>query len=226
MPLNVEKIRAICFDVDGTLSDTDDAFVARLAKFIYPFHFLFSKRDVSKIARRLVMASEAPANFLMGIPDALGLDRPLAWLFDRISRIIGHRPKKNFLLIKGVQGMLKDLSKRYPLAVVSVRDARSTLAFLDQFNLRPFFTCIASSQTCRHTKPYPDPILWVAGQLNVPAETCLMVGDTTVDVRSGRAAGAQTVGVLCGFGEELELRSRGADMILSSTADLKYVMER
>ena len=47
-----------------------------------------------------------------------------------------------------------------------------------------------------------------------------MIGDTTVDIRAGRAAGAQTVGVLCGFGSERELRRAGADLILASTAEL------
>lgn len=129
-------------------------------------------------------------------------------------------------MIDGVREMLKNLSQRYPLSVVSVRDARSTLAFLDQFKLQSFFTCIATSQTCRHTKPYPDPILWAAEQMGERPEACLMVGDTTVDMRAGRSAGAQTVGVLCGFGEEAELRRTGADMIISSTADLAFVLER
>ena len=53
-----------------------------------------------------------------------------------------------------------------------------------------------------------------------------MVGDTTVDIRAGKSAGAQTVGVLCGFGEEDELRKRGADMILTSTAELVQVLEK
>ena len=48
-----------------------------------------------------------------------------------------------------------------------------------------------------------------------------MIGDTTVDIRAGKAAGAQTVGVLCGFGEEGELRRVGADLILPSTADVE-----
>ena len=45
-------------------------------------------------------------------------------------------------------------------------------------------------------------------------------GDTTVDVIAARAAGAQTVGVLSGFGEEDELRQAGADLILLSVAKL------
>jgi N-acetyl-D-muramate 6-phosphate phosphatase len=48
----------------------------------------------------------------------------------------------------------------------------------------------------------------------------LMVGDTTIDIRAGKAAGAQTVGVLCGFGQETELRRVGADLILPATPDL------
>jgi phosphoglycolate phosphatase len=52
-----------------------------------------------------------------------------------------------------------------------------------------------------------------------------MVGDTTVDIRAGRAAGTQTVGVLCGFGEEAELSKHQADMILATTPELVQVME-
>jgi phosphoglycolate phosphatase-like HAD superfamily hydrolase len=59
----------------------------------------------------------------------------------------------------------------------------------------------------------------------VELEACLMVGDTTVDIRAGKAAGVQTVGVLCGFGEEKELREQGADMILATTPELVQVLE-
>ena len=51
-----------------------------------------------------------------------------------------------------------------------------------------------------------------------------MVGDTTVDIRAGKAAGAQTVGVLCGFGQESELRRAGADLILPSIASLCEIL--
>jgi N-acetyl-D-muramate 6-phosphate phosphatase len=225
MPLFISRIRAICFDVDGTLSDTDDQMVAQLAKFLRPVRFFFSGHPLSFIARRMVMTIEAPANFLMGIPDILGLDGPIAWLFEKVERTIGYKPRKNFLLIDGVRDMLQNLSQRYPLAVVTARDAASTQAFLEQYDLLRFFRCIASAQTCFHTKPFPDPILWAANQMDVPAESCLMVGDTNVDVRAGRAAGAQIVGVLCGFGGQAEFQKAGADLILSTTSELAFVLE-
>ena len=62
--------------------------------------------------------------------------------------------------------------------------------------------------------------------MGVAPESCLMIGDTTVDMRAGKSAGAQTMGVLCGFGEEGELRRTGADAILKSTAELGEALAR
>jgi phosphoglycolate phosphatase-like HAD superfamily hydrolase len=56
--------------------------------------------------------------------------------------------------------------------------------------------------------------------MDVPTSSCLMVGDTQVDIITGKKAGAQTVGVLCGFGDKNELERAGADLILDNTADL------
>jgi HAD superfamily hydrolase (TIGR01509 family) len=224
MPLDVPRIRAICFDVDGTLSDTDDVTQERLARLLKPFKFLFPRQELQHVARRLVMASETPANFLYGIPDLLGLDDELFALFDWLARR-GHKQPKKFLLIPGVKEMLAELGGRYPLAVVSARDTRTTRIFLEQFDLLPYFKCVATATTCAHTKPFPDPVLWAAEQMGAAAEDCLMVGDTTVDIRAGNAAGAQTIGVLCGFGEEAELQRCEADMILATTPELVQVLE-
>jgi len=221
MPLQVSRVHAICFDVDGTLSDTDDMMVAQLAELLKPFHMLFPGRDLSQVARSMVMEAEAPATFLYGISDLIGLDEEIFALRDWIVRLSKMKTKP-FQLVPGTREMLEKLAKRFPLSVVSARDTRTTMDFLNQFNLVPYFKCIASDQTCEHTKPFPDPILWAARQMDVLPEACLMVGDTSVDIRAGRAAGAQTVGVLCGFGEERELRGQHADLILSMTADLVY----
>lgn len=218
MALDLARVQALCFDVDGTLSDTDDAMVARLARWLARLRFLFPRQEPQRLARRLIMASETPANFLVSLPDRLGLDDELYALADWLARF--SKQPKRFFLVPGVREMLVALAPRYPMAIVSARDERTTRQFLDQFDLTPFFRCIATATTCRHTKPYPDPILWAAAQMGVPPTSCLMIGDTTVDIRAGKAAGAQTVGVLCGFGERAELERDGADCILETTADL------
>ncbi len=223
MPLNISQVRAICFDVDGTLSDTDNVMVEKLTRLLKPFHFLFPRHHTSRLARRIVMAIEAPANSLIAIPDRLGLDNIIFALADWLARNSRKKPG-NFLMIPGVKEMLAKLSQRYPLAVVSARDNRTTKDFLIQFDLLQYFKCIATAQTCKHTKPFPDPILWAAEEMGISPEACLMVGDTTVDMRAASAAGAQKVGVLCGFGEEPELRRCDAEMILTTTAELVNVL--
>ena len=152
-----------------------------------------------------------------------GLDDEIVALIDWISR---HQKKqsKTFWLIPGVDEMLKQLKGHYPMSVVSARDENGTMRFLEQFNLVQYFDAIITGQSAEHTKPYPDPILLAAKRMDVKPEECLMIGDTTVDIRAGKSAGTQTLGVLCGFGEEPELRKKGADMILKITSDLPNIL--
>lgn len=219
MPLDLQRIHALCFDVDGTLSDTDDMYVQKVVRF-FP-RFLF--RDPQRAARRFVMWVESPGNALIGLPDIIGLDDELLGLWEWLNR---HRPRpmKHFMMVAGVKEMLERLHGKYPMAVVSARDDKSTRAFLDQFELTGYFQEIVTAITAEHTKPYPDPILYVAEKMGVRPEDCLMIGDTTVDIRAGKAAGAQTVGVLCGFGERGELERRGADVILGNTSELADIL--
>jgi len=213
MSLQAGKIRALCFDVDGTLSDTDDMYVKRVARFLPKFLF----RDPHYTARRMVMWLEAPGNALLALTDTIGLDDEMIAFINWLNR---HSKEKarHFMLVPGVDQMLERLRGHYPMAVVSARDERGTMAFLDQFDLTRFFDHVITALSAEHTKPYPDPILLAAEKMGVAPEECLMVGDTTVDIRAGAAAGAQTVGVLCGFGEREELGREGADLILESTS--------
>lgn len=215
MPLNVSQIKAICFDVDGTLNDTDDLYAQKVSKFLPPSLF----RDPAHTARRFIMWIEAPGNALLGLADRLGLDDEMVAVIDWLSRHRRHSDKK-FLLVPGVDAMLEKLRGRYPMSVVSARDEKGTLAFLEQYDLIKYFDVIVTGLSAKHTKPYPDPVLLAAAKMNVAPENCLMIGDTTVDIRAGKAAGAQTVGVLCGFGEEPELRKIGADEIIADTPKL------
>ncbi len=217
MSINLTRIRGLCFDVDGTLSDTDDAMVSRFVRGLQPFRGLLGKRSVDELARRIVMGIETPGNFIMGIPDRFGLDEPLYRLSKAINRLQARRASKAFWIVPGAREALQSLRAHFPMSVVSARDERTCLDFLNQFDLLELFDAVATAHTCAHTKPYPDPIQWAAEKMGVAAADCLMIGDTVVDIRCGKAAGAQTLGVLCGFGDEPELTRAGADLILRST---------
>jgi phosphoglycolate phosphatase-like HAD superfamily hydrolase len=218
--LDRARIRAVCFDIDGTLADTDDAIVIRLARYLGPLARLAPDRDPTRLARSIVLASEGPANALYALADRLGLDEVAGPLIDLFHSLRGEGRPSHFALIPGAREALARLQQAYPLAIVSSRDQRGVRAFLEQSALAPFFPIVATARTCRRTKPHPAPIVWAAGRLGVAPEACLMVGDTTVDIVAGRLAAAQTAGVLCGFGQRAELERAGADVVLQSPADL------
>jgi HAD superfamily hydrolase (TIGR01509 family) len=235
MALDLSRVRALCFDVDGTIADTDDHLVAQLAALIDAVP-LVSGRRAERLARQVVMGAASPVNAAYGLLDRFGLDLPIARLRERIgaARARGADPAdtRNIEaadqvphdMMAGVQEMLEALAALYPMCTISTGTEARVERFLEHYKVRSRFTAVVGSQTTPRMKPHPDPLLFAARAMGVEPASCLMIGDTTVDIRTGVAAGAQTVGVLCGFGTEDELLRSGADLILRTTSDLLAVL--
>ena len=236
--LDLPRIQALCFDVDGTLADTDDELVERLATFIDKLPFL-SGREASRLARRLVMNAETPVNTLYGLSDRLGID-------DELKRAVGYakslrqrrteeRAEKPELgadassdrhrMVPDIKEMLVALAGRYPMSCISTGTEERIRDFLRHNGIHGLFVAVVGAQTTPRMKPYPDPLQYAAEKMGVAPEHCLMIGDTTVDMLTASAAGAQAVGVLCGFGTRDELEREGAQLILETTSDLLPVLD-
>jgi HAD superfamily hydrolase (TIGR01509 family) len=218
--LVIKDVKAIIFDIDGTLADTDDVYVRRFARGLRPLRHFFKDHNPTHFARRIVMLADTPTNAFVTLIDRLGLDNVLSPIYNKIRKWRGGFHPHSITLMPGVISTLLHLHQQFPLAIVTTRGSQSTKEFLDHCRLLGFFGAVASMRTCRRTKPHADPVLWAADQLGVEPEHCLMVGDTTVDIRSGAAAGAQTAGVLSGFGTKRELERTGADLLLKDVTEL------
>jgi HAD superfamily hydrolase (TIGR01549 family) len=214
------RVNAICFDIDGTLINTDDSYVLRLARWLRPLTPLLPDRDVDAAARRWVLRAETPMNSLFAVLDRFHLDQVLGVVFNSLHRMRGAARQNAIALIPGVPATLECLSERYPLGVVTAREHSSAIDILCSHNLKSYFQCVATARTTLRAKPHPAPVLWAAEQLGFPSSEILMVGDTTVDILAGQAAGAQTAALLCGFGQRGELERAGADVILHEPKDL------
>lgn len=214
-------IKAILFDLDGTLMDTDDQTVASVATWLQRLHIPQPQRR----ARRLVMMAETPVNALITLLDRLGLD---AFLMNLWQRFGGKRTahKHHFPIIPGVPELLARLHGRYQLAVVTTRSDAEAQAFLTEYRLEHFFALVVSRNTTRRLKPHPQPILYAASQLQVSVSHCLMVGDTRPDVISAKKAGVRSIGVLCGYGTREELEKEGATAVVEHIADVAAAVAR
>ena len=236
MTLDLSRVRALCFDVDGTIADTDDHIVAQLAGLIDAVPLVGGRR-AERLARQLVMAAETPVHAAYATLDAFGLDVPVSRLRERLKAIRqqGADPGRTrnpeaideipHAMVAGVQDMIATLAAHYPMCTISTGGAPRVDRFLRHYGVREHFTVVVGAQTTRRMKPHPEPLRFAAAAMGVRPQDCLMVGDTTIDMRTGVAAGAQTVGVLCGFGTENELRAAGAQAILRTTSDLLALLQ-
>jgi len=209
-------VEGLLFDLDGTLLDSDDQAVERLARWLGRL----SWRDPQRAARYLVMALETPGNTFVTALDVLGLDGVLAGLTGWLQRGCGLRDRARFRPVPGIAPALCLLHGRYRLGVVTTRGQRDAVCFLGEQGLTELFPVVVTRESTWRLKPHPAPVLRAAALLNLPPERCAMVGDTTVDVRAARRAGAWAVAVLCGFGEREELERAGAHLVLPSPAEL------
>ncbi len=236
MALDLARVRALCFDVDGTIADTDDHLVAQIASLVARVPGVSGRRS-ERVARQVVMGLETPVHGAYALLDRLGLDTPVDRLRSRLkaTKQRGEDPGRTrnpealdevpHEMMAGVQEMLKLLHKFYPMSTISTGSAPRVERFLQHYGVRDLFTEVVGAQSTKRMKPHPEPLLYAARKMGVDPANCLMIGDTTIDIRTGRSAGAQTVGVLCGFGTESELVAAGAGMILRTTSDLLAVLD-
>lgn len=231
MPLDRARIQALVFDIDGTLADTDDHLVAQIASVLDAVPFV-SGRRAAQWARQIVMGAETPVNAAYAAIDRAGLDDELATIKTLLQRATSpsdaHRPEAAghdpHDMVPDVAEMLRTLADRYPISAMSTGGEDRIRAFLEHHDVLHLFQAVAGAQTTPRMKPFPDPLLYCAEAMSVAPEACLVIGDTTVDMETARAGGAQAVGVLCGFGTEDELTREGAVLTLATTSDLLGVL--
>ncbi|MEJ2757701.1 MAG: HAD hydrolase-like protein [Anaerolineales bacterium] len=150
MPLDIEKIQALCFDVDGTLLDTDEQVVVRLTRLLKPF----LGSSAAKTARRITMTLDTPMNLIYTLLDWIHVDAPLMTLLEKFQQIKFRKVKPTQPLIPGTRQSLLLLKEQYPLSVVTARGKRATDKFIAFHQLEAHFICVASGQTTVHTKPW------------------------------------------------------------------------
>ncbi len=215
---------AILFDIDGTLIETDNRWATMLATRLAWVKRLLPRADVVSFSHAVVMGIETPGNYAIAGLERLGLAKYLGELGDRVRRSKGLATQAEQELVRGTRELLAELQPRFLLAVVTTRARPEANAFLTKLDLARYFPVVITRQDVMRMKPHPEPLLKAAAGLGVSPKRCIMVGDTSIDMRSARRAGALAVGVLSGFGTRAELLRGGAQVIIEYAADLALLL--
>jgi len=217
----LKHIRAVLFDLDGTLIDSapdlgaaaDKMRVDRgLPSLPYAFYRPLAgagARGMLKVAFDMtpehqdfmVMREEFFANY-----EAAMTVR--TYVFDGVEDVIEH-----------IQ------LRQMPWGVVTNKMARFTDPLTQAMPLFASAAAIVSGDTTPHAKPHPAPLFEAASRLGVPPEVCLYVGDDERDIAAGRAAGMATVAASYGYlGEKTDISSWGADLYVDSPNKLLQLL--
>lgn len=110
--------------------------------------------------------------------------------------------------------------------VVTNKSQRFTLPLTRAMPLFNTASTIISGDTTPHAKPHPEPLLEAARRLNLPPAVCVYVGDDERDIAAGRAAGMFTVAARYGYlGMGADVSSWGADAEVTSPVGVLKLLE-
>ncbi len=191
----MRTIRAVLFDLDGTLLDSAPDLVAALnrvreSETLPPLSVAEMSCYVSYGAVGLLRAGMPAADdvtfesWRAGFLDhyAENLYRESS-LYERVSELL------DFLNISGI-----------PWGIVTNKIEALTWPILEAAHLKDTISCVVCGDTLSASKPDPAPVSLACGMLNVPPENTLFVGDDSRDLAAGKAAGTQTAAVHYGYG--------------------------
>ncbi|MBW2000745.1 MAG: HAD-IA family hydrolase, partial [Deltaproteobacteria bacterium] len=92
---------------------------------------------------------------------------------------------------------------------------------LRESGIAELFDTIITAEDAQRRKPAPDPLLECLRRMDIEPTRSMYIGDTTADIRAGKAAGMGTIGVLSGLDPYEALKREGPDLIIPSVAELR-----
>jgi len=131
----------------------------------------------------------------------------------------------NTRLFETVADTINYFTGKYKMAVVSNKPERFTKKIVNEIGLyEAVGDTVYGGDTLPVKKPDPAALYEIAGKYGVSTARMLMVGDSAVDMKTAKNAGAVCVGVTYGFRSVDEIRQAGADRLIDRFDQLKEII--
>ena len=218
-------IEGIVFDLDGTLTHLDWSLATELSQRFDRFEKIWPGERREQFFRRFMAWMEGPSLAVINLLTWLRLHEDARRLTRRMQRVRGFPPSEAQTLRDGVPELLMELRQQYKVALITNRSRKELDSFFQHAELPDdLFDAVVTRDDLRKPSPNSEGLLKVLEILNLPADACLVVGDTELQLRVGEAVGAVQVGLLCGMGATQNFSN--ADLILEKPTDLTVYLNR
>lgn len=212
-----KQIKAVLFDLDGTLVDTAPDLGDAL-------NAMRRKRGLSLIPDQLCRAQASHgARGLLEL--GFDIDREHPDFADLRQEFLAHYAAnltRNSPLFDGMAEVLDAFDARsIKWGVVTNKPAIYTQPLLAHLGLLARAACVVSGDTCAHPKPHPAPVLHACEIAQVAPDACIYVGDAERDIQAAKAAGMPALVALYGYLGQLDQPDQwGACGYINTPADL------
>jgi phosphoglycolate phosphatase len=192
---NQKKIRAVMFDLDGTLLDTAPDFVAVVNK-------LLAENNRDELSHDIIRAgvsngSKALVTLAFAIEETHENFQPLrVRLLELYTQHIAVFTKP----FPGIQDLLNKLAEHnIPWGIATNKPAAYTIPLIEQLNMQPAPAIVICPDHVQQSKPHPESLLMAAEYFGCKPEEIIYVGDHLRDIECGRRAGSITIAAAYGY---------------------------
>ena len=219
---NTKKIRAVMFDLDGTLLDTAPDFVAVVNK-------LLRENERDELAYDTIRAgvshgSKALVTLAFAIEETHENFQPLRV---RLLELYTHHIAVFTKPFPGIQDLLDKLAEHnIAWGIATNKPATYTTLLMEQLNMKPAPAIVICPDHVRDSKPHPESLFLAAKELGCTTEEIIYVGDHQRDIECGQRAGSITIAAAYGYIGNENVDSWQADYRVGHAEELWPIVKK
>ncbi|MBI5637197.1 MAG: HAD-IA family hydrolase [Nitrospinae bacterium] len=127
------------------------------------------------------------------------------------------------ILFDGILDVLRHFENK-KMAVASNKPYKYVVKILEGLHVADLFMSVKGGDSLPTRKPDPEMLNVILREAGIGANNAVFVGDSAVDIQTGKNAGVRTIGVSYGFRPMAELIASGPNLLVPTPEDLKRVI--